>query len=93
MQIYVYIFIYILFILQLPNCSLLLQVWNITEALKHIYRRVEEYHRFKYINISNGSTSVSFDDNDSTKEYDPDYWSDVERKIPIMSGKCLISVQ
>ncbi|CAI6349483.1 unnamed protein product [Macrosiphum euphorbiae] len=60
-------------------------VWNITEALKHIYRRVEEYHRFKYINISNGSTSVSSDDNDSTKEYDPDYWSDVERKIPIMS--------
>ncbi|XP_001946941.2 uncharacterized protein LOC100165827 [Acyrthosiphon pisum] len=59
-------------------------VWNIGEALKHIYRRVEEYERYKWINISNSNTSVSPDDN-STAEYDPpDYWSDIER-IPVMS--------
>ncbi|XP_060861684.1 uncharacterized protein LOC132938707 [Metopolophium dirhodum] len=60
-------------------------VWNITEALKHIYHRVEEYERFKWIINSNGSTSVSPDDN-STAEYESsDYFSDIER-IPVMSG-------
>ncbi|XP_016661367.1 uncharacterized protein LOC100571632 [Acyrthosiphon pisum] len=60
-------------------------VWNITEALKHIYHRVQEYERFKWIVHSNGNTSVSPDDN-STAEYESsDYISDIER-IPIMSG-------
>ncbi|KAL4122255.1 hypothetical protein QTP88_014622 [Uroleucon formosanum] len=60
-------------------------VWNITEVLKHIYHRIKQYDRYKWVHVSNGNTSVSSDDN-STAEYEShDYWSDIER-IPIMSG-------
>ncbi|XP_060862717.1 uncharacterized protein LOC132939523 [Metopolophium dirhodum] len=59
--------------------------WNIIEAFKHLHHRINEYELFKLINISNGNTSVSHDDN-STAEYEPlDYWSDVD-SIPVMSG-------
>lgn len=66
---------------------LLLQIWNITELLKHIYHRTEQYERFNWAYYSNNNSSVSPDDN-STAEEDSDYWSDIER-IPVMSGKCL----
>ncbi|KAL5244167.1 hypothetical protein ACI65C_011577 [Semiaphis heraclei] len=60
-------------------------VWNITEALKHIYHRNEQYERFKWVINSNGNTSVSPDDNSTAEDESADYWSDVER-IPVMSG-------
>ncbi|XP_015377275.1 PREDICTED: uncharacterized protein LOC107171542 [Diuraphis noxia] len=60
-------------------------VWNITEALKHIYHRNEQYERFKWVINSNGNTSVSPDDNSTAEDESVDYWSDVER-IPVMSG-------
>lgn len=60
-------------------------VWNITEALKHIYHRNEQYERFKLIVNSNSNSSVSPDDNSTADEDSVDYWSDIER-IPVMSG-------
>lgn len=59
-------------------------IWNITELLKHIYHRTEQYERFNWVYHSNNNSSVSPDDN-STAEEDSDYWSDIER-IPVMSG-------
>ncbi|KAE9532530.1 hypothetical protein AGLY_009611 [Aphis glycines] len=59
-------------------------IWNVTELLKHIYHRTEQYERFNWVYHSNNNSSVSPDDN-STAEEDSDYWSDTE-KIPVMSG-------
>jgi len=61
-------------------------------VLKHIYHRTEQYEQFKWVIISNGNTSVSTDDNSTSEDESPDYWSDVDT-IPVMSGKCLIPAE
>lgn len=64
-------------------------VWNITEALKHIYHRNEQYERFKWVINSNGNNAsantLNTFDNSTADDESADYWSDIER-IPVMSG-------